>query len=172
MLMRDFGPATRYTLEKACQEEGLMTPDPTAAGDGQIGKHVNRFIPPDVIYMKVVGDLNDEDGHEINRQHAELGKGVNGLFFMCDISELESVTSATRKEAVEVQKELAIAGAVILKAPLKARIFAKLILTASNLFRSEKMQVTFVDTEAEGWAWIEQQRREYHARKGTAPAET
>ena len=36
----------------------------------------------------------------------------------------ESVTSATRKEAVEVQKKMAIAGAVILKAPLKARIFA------------------------------------------------
>ena len=66
---------------------------------------------------------------------------------------------------MEIQKELAIAGAVILKAPLKARIFAKLILTASNLFRAEKMPVVFVDTEEEAWKWIEQQRVEYRARK-------
>ena len=149
-----------------------MISDLASSDEGRISQHHNRFIPPDVIYMKVVGDLNDEDGHEINRQHAELGRGVNGLFFICDISELESVTSATRKEAVEIQKDLAIAGAVILKAPLKARIFAKLILTASNLFRAEKMPVVFVDTEEEGWAWIEQQRKEYRARKGAAAAGT
>jgi hypothetical protein len=147
-----------------------MTPDPSSAGDGQIGKHFNRFIPPDTIHMKVVGDLDDHDGHEINRQHAELGRGVDGLFFICDISELESVTSGTRKEAVEVQKELAIAGAVILKAPLKARIFAKLILTASNLFRAEKMPVVFVNSEEEAWAWIEKQREEYHSRKKVTAA--
>lgn len=150
-----------------------MISDLAASDEGRISQHLNRFIPPDVIYMKVVGDLNDEDGHEINRQHAELGKDVDGLFFVCDISELESVTSATRKEAVEIQKDLAIAGAVILKAPLKARIFAKLILTASNLFRAEKMPVVFVDTEEEGWAWIEQQRKEYRIRKyGSAAAGT
>lgn len=142
-----------------------MIADLSTSDEGRISQHTNRFIPPDVIYMKVVGDLSDEDGHEINRQHYELGKDVDGLFFVCDISELESVTSATRKEAVEIQKNMAIAGAVILKAPLKARIFAKLILTATNLFRADKMAVAFVDTEEEGWAWIENQRREYHARK-------
>src|SRR5215207_5813686 len=104
----------------------------SSSDEGRIGQHFNRFIPPDVIYMKVVGELSDEDGREINRQHAEMGKDVDGLFFVCDISELESVTSQTRKEAVAIQKDMAIAGAVILKAPLKARIFAKLILTASN----------------------------------------
>jgi hypothetical protein len=145
----------------------------SSSDEGRISQHTNRFIPPDVIYMRVVGELSEEDGHTINRQHYELGKDVDGLFFICDISELESVTSATRKEAVAIQKEMAIAGAVILKAPLKARIFAKLILTASNLFRSDKMLVEFVDTEEEAWAWIEQQRVEYRARKkGPAAAGT
>ena len=142
-----------------------MNVDFGSSDEGRIGPHSNRFIPPDVVYMKVVGDLSEEDGREINRQHAEMGKNVDGLFFVCDISELESVTSTTRKEAVEIQKDMAIAGAVILKAPLKARIFAKLILTATNLFRTDKMPVVFVDTEEDGWTWIEQQRVEYRARK-------
>ena len=147
-----------------------MNPELSASDEGRINQHVNRFVPPDVIYMRVVGELSEEDGREINRQHSELGKNVDGLFFICDISELESVTSQTRKEAVAIQKNMAIAGAVILKAPLKARIFAKLILTASNLFRSDKMPVVFVDTEEEGWAWIEQQRVEYKARKKSPAA--
>ncbi|MEA2558643.1 MAG: hypothetical protein QOH06_147 [Acidobacteriota bacterium] len=147
-----------------------MIAELASSDEGRISQHINRFIPPDVIYMRVVGDLSDDDGHEINRQHYELGKDVDGLFFICDISELESVTSSTRKEAVEIQKKMAIAGAVILKAPLKARIFAKLILTASNLFRSEKMLVEFVNTEGEAWAWIEQQREEYKARKKSPAA--
>ncbi len=142
-----------------------MNPELSSSNEGQIGPHINRFVPPDVVYMKVVGELSEEDGREINRQHAEMGKDVDGLFFVCDISQLESVTSQTRKDAVAIQKDMAIAGAVILKAPLKARIFAKLILTATNLFRTDKMPVVFVDTEEDGWAWIEQQRVEYKARK-------
>ena len=143
-----------------------MKPDDLFSSDeGRIGPHINRFIPPDIMYMRVAGPLSDEDGREINRQQYELGKDVDGLFFLCDIAELESVTAETRKGAVEIQKNMAIAGVVILKAPLKARIFAKLILTATNLFRSEKMPVVFVETEDEGWAWIEQQREKYHASK-------
>ena len=144
-----------------------MRPDLLSSDEGRIGAHINRFLPPDIIYMRVVGELSNEHGNEINRQHYEMGKDVDGVFFLCDISELESVTAETRKGAVEVQKKMAIAGIVILKAPMKARIFAKLILTATNLFRTEKMPVVFVETEEEGWAWIEQQREKYRGWKNS-----
>lgn len=149
-----------------------MRPDLLSSDEGRIGQHINRFLPPDIIYMRVVGELSNEHGNEINRQHYEMGKDIDGVFFLCDISELESVTAETRKGAVEVQKKMAIAGIVILKAPMKARIFAKLILTATNLFRTEKMPVVFVETEEEGWAWIEQQREKYRGWKSSpAPLE-
>jgi len=135
------------------------------SSEGAIGNHTNRFIPPDVFYMKLVGELTDEEGKEVNRQHYEIGKTIDGMFFLVDISELDSVAPGTRKEAVEIQKGLALAGAVILRAPLKARIFAKLILTATNMFKSDKMPVVFVDTQEEAWAWIEKRREEYHSKK-------
>lgn len=136
-----------------------------ASNDGVIGRHINRFIPPDVFYMKLVGELSDEEGREVNRQHYEIGKTVDGLFFLCDIAELEGIVPSTRKEAVEIQKKLAIAGAVVLKAPLKARIFAKLILTATNMFKAEKMPVMFVESMDEAWAWIEKRREEWKAKR-------
>ena len=139
-----------------------------ASGEGKVGRHTNVFIPPDTFFMKIVGDLNDEEGREVNRLHWEIGKEVDGVFFLCDIAELESVGPAVRKEAVEVQKKMNIAGAAVLKAPLKARIFAKLILTATNMFKSEKMPVMFVDTPEEAWDWIEKRREEYHSSKKKA----
>jgi hypothetical protein len=139
---------------------------PAISTEPTCGKHTNRFIPPDVFYLRIVGEMNDEEGRAVNKEHYEIGKTVDGLFFLCDIDQLESVSPATRKEAVEIQKKLNIAGAVVLKAPLKARIFAKLILTATNMFRAEKMPVMFVDTMEEAWVWIEKRRAEYHEAKG------
>ncbi|HET9229492.1 MAG TPA: hypothetical protein VFR31_22620 [Thermoanaerobaculia bacterium] len=136
-----------------------------ASGQGKVGKHTNAFLPPDVFYMKIVGELSDDEGREVNRAHWDIGKDIDGLFFLCDIAELESAGPAVRKEAVEVQKKMNIAGAVVLKAPLKARIFAKLILTATNMFKSEKMPVMFVDTPDEAWDWIEKRREEYQTKK-------
>jgi hypothetical protein len=136
-----------------------------ANGEGKVGRHTNAFIPPDTFYMKIVGELNDAEGKEVNRVHWDIGKDIDGVFFLCDIAELESVGPTVRKEAVEVQKKMNIAGAAVLKAPLKARIFAKLILTATNMFKSEKMPVMFVDTPEEAWAWIEKQREEYRIRR-------
>ncbi len=142
-----------------------MIQEAASPNDGVIGRHINRFIPPDVFYMKLVGELSDEEGREVNRAHYEIGKTVDGLFFLCDIAELEGIVPSTRKEAVEIQKKLAIAGAVVLKAPLKARIFAKLILTATNMFKAEKMPVMFVDSMDEAWAWIEKRREEWKAKR-------
>ena len=136
-----------------------------SSGEGKVGRHTNVFIPPDTFYMKIVGELNDAEGKEVNRVHWEIGKDIDGVFFLCDIASLESVGPAVRKEAVEVQKKMNIAGAAVLKAPLKARLFAKLILTATNMFKAEKMPVMFVDTPEDAWTWIDKQREEYHARR-------
>jgi len=82
-----------------------------ASGEGRVGRHTNAFIPPDTFYMKIVGDLNDEEGKQVNGAHWDIGKDIDGVFFLCDIAELESVGPAVRKEAVEVQKKMNIAGA-------------------------------------------------------------
>jgi hypothetical protein len=142
----------------------------TSGDEGRIGRHTNRFIPPDVFYLRIVGEMSDEEGRVVNEEHWGIGKNVDGLFFLVDIAELESVSPSTRKEAVEIQKKMNLAGAVVLKAPLKARIFAKLILTATNMFKAEKMPVMFVDTIDEAWDWIEKRRAEYHANRAAKKA--
>jgi hypothetical protein len=48
----------------------------------------------------------------------------------------------------------------VIKAPLKAKVVTKLVITAINLFRrdSNLNPIAFFDTEEEGRAWISSRR--------------
>lgn len=127
-----------------------------------IGKHVTAFEEPDIIFMHLSGPVSAEEGAEINRLHRELGMGRDHVFFLVDLKELDGIHPSVRKESGETLKELPLRGAAIYQASFKARVVAKLIITAMNLFRSEddKAPIEFFDTEAEARAWIEMRRRE------------
>lgn len=129
----------------------------------RIGKQTTHFEEPDIIYMKMVGDVTAEEGLAINTKHTEYAQGRNRLFYLIDFSELESVPAPVRKAASETIKEFPLEGLAIYQAPLKARVLAKLILTAMKLFKGEEAAgapVAFLDSEEEARAWIAKRRAE------------
>ena len=130
--------------------------------DGRIGNHLCRFEEPDIIYMEFHGPVSLAEGREVNRRHAEWGASHDDVFFLINLKELESIDPQVRKEAGPVMQAMPLRGAGVYAAPLKARVVAKLILTAVNMFRSEGERVPFhfVPTEEEARAWIEKRRRE------------
>lgn len=137
-----------------------------------IGKHVTILEDPDILFMRLVGPVTAEEGKEINRLHREFGLEREHVFFLVDLKDLEGIHPDVRKEAGEILKELPLRGAAVYQASFKARVLAKLILTAMNLFRpeSEKAPIEFFDTEAEARAWIEERRRELGYRVSEAAA--
>jgi hypothetical protein len=133
---------------------------------GPLGRHATYFEEPDILFLRLAGPCSEAEGMEINRRHRELGRGKERLFFLVDLEELESIHPNIRKDTGNVVKEIALRGAALYKASLKARVLAKLILTAANLFRREedRMPTCFFDTEQEARAWIEERRRELSER--------
>jgi len=101
----------------------------------------------------------------INDAHLEYAKDVDHFFFLIDLSQLEDLPPEVRKEASATVKLLPVRGTVICNAPMKARVLAKLLLTAANLFRRgpESNPVTFADDEAEARGWIERRRQQIAA---------
>ena len=101
----------------------------------------------------------------INDAHLEYAKEVDHFFFLIDLSQLEDLPSEVRKEASATVKLLPVRGTVICNAPMRARVLAKLLLTAANLFRRgpESNPVTFADSEAEARGWIERRRQQIAA---------
>jgi hypothetical protein len=80
-----------------------------------------------------------------------MGEGKDHVFFLIDLKELDSIHPDVRKEAGEVLKNLPVRGAFVYNGPLKAKVIAKLIFTAMNMFKSaaDKITVDFFDSEAE-----------------------
>lgn len=136
------------------------------SNSGSTGRHVTYFEEPDILYLQLDGPVTEPEGLEINRLHRELGQGKKRLFFLVDLFNLESIHPAVRKDTGSIVKELPLRGAALYNASLKAKVVAKLILTAANLFRKEeeKMPIAFFATEQEARAWIDNRREELAAR--------
>ena len=131
-------------------------------GRHQIGQQVTYVEEPDIIYMKLIGEVTAEQGVELNRLHREFGRGRSHVFLLFDLSELEKIDPTVRREAGATLKMIPMRGAAIYGAPMKAKVLAKLILTATNMFRNEadKTPVEFVKDEAAARAFIDKRRRE------------
>lgn len=130
-------------------------------GYKKIGQHSTSMELPDIVHLKLIGEVSIEEGRAINQAHIDYAKELPHFYYMIDLSELDNIPAVVRKEASETVKILPLRGTVIYQTPLRARVIAKLLLTAANLFRGGAGQnpMDFVDTEEEARAWIERRRR-------------
>src|SRR5262245_50157238 len=127
----------------------------------QCGRQLTGLELPDIVFLKLQGSVTLEEAKLINQAHLEYAQDVSYYIFLIDLAALEDLPAAVRKEASETVKILPLRGTVVCNAPLRARVLAKLLLTASNLFRRgpDANPVTFADSEEEGRAWIEKRRQ-------------
>jgi hypothetical protein len=125
------------------------------------GKHVTYFEEPDIIYMRFGGAVTTEDALELLRRQMAMSEGRKILFFLIDAEPLENIAPEGRRAVAETLKEIPLRGMAVIKAPLKAKVVTKLVITAINLFRrdSNLNPVAFFDTEEEGRAWIASRRQ-------------
>ena len=117
---------------------------------------------PDIVFMTLQGKVTLEECQQLNEAHISFGKEVDHFFYIIDLADLDDLPANVRKEASETVKILPLRGTVVLNAPLRARVLAKLLLTAANLFKRgpESNPVVFADTEADARVWIEKRREQ------------
>jgi len=127
-----------------------------------IGRHATYFEDPDVIFMRLVGMTSEEEANEINRRHRIWGDENPRVFYLLDLTRLEGIHPEGRKAASRTVRLLPLAGVAVYGAPIKARVLAKLVFTAMNLFKvnsADRFPIEFYHTEAEARAWIDARRR-------------
>lgn len=123
----------------------------------QIGRQSTACEEPDIIYLKFVGDVTDEEVKAINEMHLEFARNRARVFFLVDMSELATLSSSVRKSAIAALNQMPLQGLSIYQAPLTARVLAKLIITGMRLF-GKNIPLQFSDSEAEAREWIAQRR--------------
>lgn len=117
---------------------------------------------PDIVFMTLKGKVTLEECQQLNEAHISYGKEVDHFFYIIDLAELDDLPANVRKEASETVKILPLRGTAVLNAPLRARVLAKLLLTAANLFKRgpESNPVVFADTEDDARVWIAKRRQQ------------
>jgi hypothetical protein len=125
------------------------------------GKHITCFEEPDIIYMRFGGAVTTEDALELLRRQIAMAEGRRILFFLIDAEPLDNIAPEGRRAVAETLREIPLRGMAVIKAPLKAKVVTKLVITAINLFRRDANlnPVAFFDTEEEGQAWIASRRQ-------------
>ena len=114
------------------------------------GKHITYFEEPDIIFMGLAGETSDAEGHKM-------------LFFLMDGRQMAGISPGARKAVAETLKEIPLYGMAIFDAPMKARVVAKLVITAVNLFRKDASTnpIEFFPNEAEAREWIASRREKF-----------
>ncbi|MEA2602814.1 MAG: hypothetical protein QOF89_3806 [Acidobacteriota bacterium] len=130
--------------------------------ENQCGRQNTSLELPDIVHMKLVGEVTLEECRQLNQAHLDYSKQVSYFFYWIDMTELEDLPAAVRREASATVKLLSVRGTVVYNAPLRARVLAKLLLTAANLFRSgpEKNPVVFAENADEAHAYFAKWRQQ------------
>jgi len=144
------------------EEEKIKMAQTRYAREDACGQQFTALEPSDIVYMKLKGKVTLDECRQINRAQLSYAQDVSNFIYFIDLTELEDLPPEVRKEASGTVKLLPVRGTVIFNAPLRAKVLARLLLTASNLFRRgpEVNPLVFVDSEQEGRNWIEKRRRE------------
>jgi hypothetical protein len=122
-----------------------------------VGEQITGFEEPDLIYMKLSGTVTEDEVRVINEMQIDFSRGRARVFFLIDLSELESLSNAVRRAAIEGLNQMPVRALAVYQAPLTARVLAKLIITGMKLF-GKNIPLQFFDDEAGARAWIDQQR--------------
>ena len=135
-------------------------PNPEMFKSNPCGLQFTGLELPDIVHMKLQGKVTLEECQMINQAHLEYAKDVSHFFYVIDLADLDDLPATVRKEASETVKLLPLRGTAVLNAPLRARVLAKLLLTAANLFKrgAESNPVVFADTTDDARVWIEKRR--------------
>jgi len=126
-----------------------------------IGRHLLRFEPPDLVISAPVGALSLAEANEVWAFLVRKTKGLTTFYWIADISKMvrfsNGSTQSTPKELVPKLRAFAIVGGTF-----RQRTMVSLVLRASRLLGnwSSDFRAEFFADEPSARTWIEGLRAE------------
>jgi len=127
-----------------------------------IGRHAYRFEPPDVYFVRVIGSISGDEMRRMLEVARELAaRAGDKVIWLEDISQLGDVSPEARKMAASMTSTPSVRATVLFGGSFHQRVVANLVIQASKLLRTKRLNlpIVFLATEAEARAFIERLRR-------------
>jgi anti-sigma regulatory factor (Ser/Thr protein kinase) len=128
----------------------------------RIGSHTTWLEEPDLIVLRLAGDVSLDDAEEINRRHFALTGEHDGVFMLVDMLGLGTDTPAGRKTTSEALNRLPIRGLAVCQARMEAKVMAKMVVAGVSLFKDDEKEsfpVEYFEDETAARAWIDGLRK-------------
>lgn len=126
-----------------------------------IDKHSLRLEPPDILALRVSGEVSKDDMSRLIEEMIRIAAERQRLFCLCDSSKVTSVDADARKVAAALLPSIAVEAIAVFGMSFQIRVLTTLIIKAAALLsRANSSPPTVIfDTEAQARAWLDQRRR-------------
>jgi hypothetical protein len=133
---------------KSFEEEGMPEIQP-------VGSHTTWFEEPELIALRLNGDVSLEESEALAQIHAEMARGREAVYMLLDMTDFGSGTPAGRKVTSEALTRMPVRGIAICRAKLTSKVMAKLVFAGVKLFRKDvRFDIQFFDQEGAAREWI------------------
>jgi hypothetical protein len=125
-----------------------------------VGSHTTWFEEPDLIGLRLSGDVSLAESEILAREHLDMAQGRDRVYMLVDMTDFGSGTPAGRKLTSETLHRMPVRGVAVCRAKLTSRVMAKLVFAGVKLFRKEQrgFPIEFFEDEPQARAWIEEAR--------------
>lgn len=125
-----------------------------------IGTHSVRLETPDIVHMRIIGDLGNDQVRHLLGMFEDSSKNNRGLFALIDISKAGRPNLDILKSSDIVEKMRGYRAFVYYKAQFQHRTVLEIVKKVAKAFRLSlhTMPLVAFATDAEAYAWIEQFR--------------
>ncbi|HVK70739.1 MAG TPA: STAS/SEC14 domain-containing protein [Polyangium sp.] len=144
----------------------LSTTDPGSDGWHHTGGHTYRCESAGIVFIRVGGDLAEEDIAAFFDAFAHLcdTSGLAHLFWLVDLGRLGTITPEARTRAAKTPVRPENKGMVLFNGTFRQRMAVTLVDKATSLLQPSAPPLVTCGTEAEARAWIDKRRRELVSR--------
>jgi anti-sigma regulatory factor (Ser/Thr protein kinase) len=153
------GPGTLYAEPRSTE---ILEGERAMPEVHRIGAHTTWLEEPDLIVLRLAGDVSPEDAEEINRRHFAMIEGREAIYMLVDMVGLGSDTPAGRRTTSEALNRMPLRGLAVCQARMEAKVMAKMVIAGMNLFKdgeSARFPVEYFEDEASARVWIDRLRQ-------------
>lgn len=123
------------------------------------GRHEVRFEEPDLVHIRVVGDLLASDLEVLYPILQRRSEGRARQLWLMEMAEAGTMTAESRRFSAGWVPRLRIGATAMVHVGFEQRIVTKMLTSVYRLFGVMDFPLKFFDDEASARAWLESQRR-------------
>lgn len=131
--------------------------DHDEAGFRAVGPHRFRIEPPDVVHVKLNGDVELEHIRVLYASVNEL-PDPSRAYLLRDARRVGEIKPKAREYLAKPGKKNDVAAVVNYGSSFQARVLLSMVMKAVRIFRPSAPRLVFFETESQARAWIEADR--------------